>query len=1027
MMFRGDAHCDACGFENPAGAKFCAGCGRARAPLCQRCTGALPPGSKFCPGCGMKLEEPIAGDGVRSDSRQPHGAAEDGPTAQIAIDAGRAMPIPPTERRQVTILFADIVGSTALAERMDPEDLSRVIDGALQRMADAVLDAGGTVGRMMGDGLLAYFGAPRSYEDDALRAVRCGIAIQESMHDFSARLQSAGDPSIQVRVGIDTGLVVVGHFGGAEHGEYTPLGDAANTAARLQGEATPGEVYVSGETERLVRGAVALKEVGHLTMKGKAEPVPAFAITGPAPKVGAQARGGVALSEKGSEDSSEPISAGGEMIGRDAELARLVALYDDALAGRRAAWTTIIGESGVGKSRLSEACLAALGVHAMPPVVWRARAIARMSDAYSLVRELLSTLYPAESSDADDVRARREDAIARDLATAYAGDAERAASALMAVAFGVTDGGDDPRGLAERALAALGALVRAQAAAAPLVLILEDLQWADDASLDAVTRMIESLEDEKALVICNGRAALIERRPDWGATHGQHVRIDLSRLPRAAVHRMVQDLIGGTPPPSVLAFVETRSEGNPLYIEELIRMVLDRGLLTRTGGTWSADTSALGATHVPTTLLGLLQARLDSLTLEARTSVQHASVIGRTFWSGAVEALGKRSSDAVEHDLKTARSGGLIARRSRSSLPDMSEFVFRHTMLRDAAYATLLKRARPELHGAAAEWLEAHAGDRTPEHAARIAEHHASAGRDADAVRNFMIAADRERAVYANASAIALYDRAETLLDGEDTTVRLALLHGRELALDTLGDRDRQEEDLDTMLSLAASLGRVETSYVRYRRSWLALRQGNHERAELEARDAIRDAGEDVAARADALVNLGNAVRRLGRTEESAKCHEEALGIRMSLGDRRGTAIALVGLASALRLSGDRDAARSRYADALTIFREIGDARAQAVALTNLAILDASDSDLESATPFFVEALAAYRAAGDRIGEARALHNLGELSSKRGDKPAARLRYESAARIYRQIGDEEELEDVQEALKSLGRLDARET
>jgi class 3 adenylate cyclase/tetratricopeptide (TPR) repeat protein len=997
--------CADCAFDNPAGARFCAGCGQKLPAACAVCGQALVPGGRFCAGCGTPVDAVAGPETPRAEPAVDTPAQADSPP-----NVERAPPAPAAERRLVTILFADIVGSTTLGERVDPEDLAEIINGAFTVMNRAVSEAGGTIGRLMGDGILAFFGAPVSYEDDALRAIRAALAIQAGVAAYGRETAARGGPPLNVRIGLDSGLVIVGQVGSEIYSEYTTLGDAANTAARLQGAAAPGAIVVSAATARLIRGAVTLEAIGPLALKGKAAPVEAFQVTGPPPEIG--------LSVRGVPGLSTPL------VGRAGERARLLAAFEDSVDAGRLGWITLTGDAGVGKSRLLAACLEAIAASDVAATVVRARSVEQASDAYEIVRKLLAARYGVGSGAAPAAaRAALESGIARDLGGTVGLDSARAARDLARLVVPDPTAGDDPRGLAERALAALVALAVAWTRDAPLVLALEDLHWADDASLDAVARLAAGLAERPAFILGNARPTLFLRRPLWGEGEAGHLRLDLTPLSRAAVGRLVAALLDrdAPAPDEVIDRVALRSEGNPYYIEELVQMLVARGMLAWQSGGWRIDRARWEEDRVPSTLQGMLQARLDALDPAQKDALQRASVLGRVFWDGAVVALGAADAGIIDG----LRAAGLVFARERSSFAGQQEFIFKHALLRDAAYATLLKRARPELHARAASWLLGSVGDRYGEFAAQVGRHCEAAGEIPAAAGHYRAAADRARAGYANADAIELYGQALALWPEEDTVGRFEGLRGRELALDLLGRRDAQRQDLDALAGLAAALPASALSYVHFRRSWLALRTGDPAVAEVEARAALAAAGEDPGARADACVSLGNALRNLRQYDEALVNFRAALALREQAGDQGGAAIALLGVASSSEDAGDIRVALDGYEQALSTFEAMDDLDSQAVTHTNLAVTLARQGDLHAAEPHFETALQLYRAVGNRVGEGKALHNLGYLASEEANFATAETHLREALAIFRSVAYRSDeisvLRDMVDVLHKAGR------
>ncbi len=909
----------------------------------------------------------------------------------------------------MTILFADIVGSTSLGEQIDPEDLAEIVNGAMGVMTAAVAEAGGHVARLMGDGMLAFFGAPVAHEDDPLRAVRAGLRIQRGLGDYGKAVAERGGPAVQARVGINSGLVLAGQIGGEVYSEYTTTGDAVNLAARLEGAAPPGQVVLSQETARLVRGAVALEPFGPLQLKGKAEPVPAFLVTGPPPAVG--------VSVRGTHGVDTPL------VGRAGERARLMQAFEDAIESRALGWITLTGDAGVGKSRLLATFLSDAAGSDIEADLARGRCVEQISDAYELVRSLLTDRYGIEAeTGTEEAREQLTSGLAADLAGTARVDATRASRDLARLIFPEAETGEDPRGLAERAMAALAALVAAWAARKPLILALEDLHWADDSSLDALARMAEALAEAPAFILANARPVLFARRPHWGEGERGHVRLDLRPLSSAAVARLVRAILQDEDlPEPLLRFVSDRSEGNAYYIEELVGMLQDRGLLQRDESGWQLDLAGVEEGRVPTTLQGMLQARLDSLDPPARGLLQRASVLGRNFWTGALAAMGATDPDPLE----ALRAQGLVLARERSSIAGEREYVFKHALLRDAAYGSLLKRDRPGLHATAADWLAGRAGQHYAELAGQIARHAELAGRAAEAARHYQAAAERARTTYANAEAAALFQKAHDLWPSDDPAGRFDCLKGAEQALDMLGRRDEQRACLEQMSECAEALDDLARSHVHFRRSWLALRTGDPAAAEAEARQAFSLAGEDRTAQADALVNLGNALKNQKKNEAGLVAFQRALTCLEEIGDERAMARTLLGLATCHTNIGNGQEAREGYERALGIFKQLDDLGLQAKTLTNHAIAIAMRGDLDNAAPRFDEALALYRAAGDRVGEGIALHNLGYLAAEVDNLALAESRLRTALAIFRRVAstsDEQRvLTDLADVLRRAGR------
>ena len=531
-----------------------------------------------------------------------------------------------SERRHITVLFADLAGSTAIAERMDPEDWTAVVGQAFARMNATVERYDGTIARLMGDGLLAFFGAPVAHEDDPERAVRCGLDMVDAIRGLGA------DVDLQVRVGINTGPVVVGIVGTDAAHEYTAMGDAVNVAARMQSHAPPGGVLVTAATHRFIAPLVESRDVGLLELKGKADAIHAFEVTRLKP--GATIARGLA-------------GIRSPMIGRDDQLARLSALFSVARA-RQGRIVSVLGEPGIGKSRLLAEFRAA--VEAVEPSArWvEGRCLSYgQTLPYHLVLDLVRSMFGVNAS-ADEPETRA--ALGRGLREllgeswaepySYLGhllsiQLEPEMQARISALQGET---------MKRYVSSLATAIRAQSVGAPMVLVCEDLHWADPASVDTLLALLPLLSDLPVVCISTSR---VERSADgWRLITGardlfgdalSEIRLDplSSEDSRTLVANLLQI---ESLPVATRELILTKAEGNPFFVEEVIRMLVDRGMIVRQADRWIA-TASVAEVEIPDTLQGLLLARIDRLPAESRRTLRVASVIGRQFGVTLLEHL----------------------------------------------------------------------------------------------------------------------------------------------------------------------------------------------------------------------------------------------------------------------------------------------------------------------------------------------------------------------------------------------------
>ena len=536
-----------------------------------------------------------------------------------------------SERRPLTVLFADIVGSTAIAERMDPEDWTAIVSQAFARMTATVTRYDGTIARLMGDGMLAFFGAPVAHEDDPVRAVRCGLDMARAVDELSVELNAKEPIDLRVRVGINTGPVVVGVVGTESASEYTAMGDAVNVAARMQGLARPGTVLISGSTHRFVAALVESVDVGALDLKGKTNAVQAYEVTGL--KEGATGRG------------LSGIHA--PMIGRDAQLARLRDLFAVAKAGQGRV-AAILGEPGIGKSRLLVEFRADVESSDESARWIEGRCLSYgQTLPYHLVLDVVRSIIGVSAS-ASELEVR--EALDRTLRELH-GDASAEPYAYLGHLLSIKL---DPEMQAritavdfeaiKRYVSALVQTLRAISRKGPVVLVFEDLHWADAASVDALLALAPLTADLPLLLVMSSRSD--RDAVGWRLVSGMRdlfgdalTEIRLDPLSSDDARSLVANLLEiESLPEKARELILAKAEGNPFFVEEVIRMLIDRGAIQREGDRWIATASVAGV-EIPDTLQGLLLERIDRLPADSRRTLRVASVIGRQFGVTILERL----------------------------------------------------------------------------------------------------------------------------------------------------------------------------------------------------------------------------------------------------------------------------------------------------------------------------------------------------------------------------------------------------
>ncbi|HEV8656588.1 MAG TPA: adenylate/guanylate cyclase domain-containing protein [Candidatus Limnocylindria bacterium] len=551
------------------------------------------------------------------------------------MSAREAMPTRPaasSERRSVTVLFADIAGSTAIAESMDPEDWTALVGEVFTRMTRTIEQYDGTIARLMGDGVLAFFGAPVAHEDDPERAVRCGLDMARAIDELGAAQRAKGASDLRVRVGINTGPVVVGMIGTDTANEYTAMDDAVNVAARMQATAREGSVLITAATYRFVSPLVETVDVGLLALKGKTDAVQAYEITGL--KAGAKAARGI-------------VGLRAPMVGRDAQLAQLHEVFG-VVRARQGRVACVLGEPGMGKTRLL-AELRADVERADGSVRWIEGRCLSYGEAlpYHLVLDLVRSFIGVSASSDESQIAEALQRVLRDLL----GDAWAETYAYLGHLLSLRLTPEEQARLSileteaiKRYVSSLILVLRAVSARGPVVLVCDDLHWADAASVDTLLPLIPSLAAMPVLCVLSSR---IERKaPGWRLIAGARdivgdalTEIRLDPLSLDDSRALVSNLLRiESLRPETRDLVLAKAEGNPFFVEEVIRMLIDRGAIVREGDRWIA-TERVDGIDIPDTLQGLLLARIDRLPQESKRTLRVASVIGRQFGVTILERL----------------------------------------------------------------------------------------------------------------------------------------------------------------------------------------------------------------------------------------------------------------------------------------------------------------------------------------------------------------------------------------------------
>ncbi len=644
---------------------------------CQTCGRELEPGTRFCPSCGTPVASVPAEEEAKPD---------------------------PRERKIATLLFADIVGFTPLNESQDPEVVQALVGRAFDRLSVEVRRYEGLIEKFAGDAMLAVFGVPTIHEDDAERAVRGALEMQQAMLSLEAELKAEGRAPLSLRIGVETGEVVADTARASAERDRLVIGDAVNTAARLQQAAAPGTVVVGPGTYAATRELFVYDELEPIALKGKTVPVPAWHAVAVKTRRGGQ---------------RQVLGLEAPLIGRDEEVNLLKETIRRTVPEQRPHLVTVLGSAGVGKSRLSWELEKYLD--GLPELYhWRkGRCLAYGQASYSALADALAADASVLDDDAPEEASGKVERRLKDLA---GGEAPPHLLVAARALLGIGEEGQLSR---DELFEAWREYVELVARRAPLVLVLEDIHWADEGLLDFI-EFLSRWAEAPIMLLCLARHELLERRPTWGGGMPNAATIVLEPLDAAESRRLLEGLLGGQLADDLRDRVVEVADGNPLFAEELIRLLVDRGVLRFTDGAWE-QVRPLEEIEIPMTIQALLAARLDSLPAEEKGLSQDAAVVGRIFWDRVVAHLSGRELAATSGLLRRLRAKELVVTREPSSLGEAAEFSFRHVLIRDVAYESLPKTERARKHRAVAQWAEERLGERREELVELLASHYASA------------------------------------------------------------------------------------------------------------------------------------------------------------------------------------------------------------------------------------------------------------------------------------------------------------
>lgn len=878
------------------------------------------------------------------------------------------------QRKLVSVLFVDVVSSTKTFEHLDPEDVLSIMDHSLRVFGDSVERNGGFVARLFGDALLAFFGAPISHENDAERAVRAGLDILADAKREAQQITSNYPVAqFRVRVGINTGLVALGEVGGAGM-EYTAMGDAINVAKHVESAAPAGKLLISHDTYRHVRGMFDVDTYEPMFFKGRTEPTDTYIVHFAKPR-------GFYNSDRSIEGIEIP------MIGRDAELKTLQEVYRRATATHESHLVTIVGKPGIGKSRLLSEF--DVWVEALAGAVRYFTGIAlpqHNHSPYGVFHQLFSSFFDIHETDTPDLMHQKlEQGLMRFV------DEQHAHIIGELIGF---DYADSPhiqafkndgqllhdvgyRSVADFFMAtAQHPINEEDGIPQNTVIFVEDIQWADPSSLELLRYLIDETVGIPLLIVCMARPSLYERIPDWGGDVERHTEIDLKALSPAQSEALLSSILrkANYIPQALTERIVKNAEGSPYYIEEIVKMLIEEGIIIKGQDQWWIEESLLHNVKVPPTVTGVVQARIDRLPAAERQILQQAAVVGNVFWDGCLSMLSHSNEINIgvpPEFLDDLQHHELIQFHPESVFDGVHEFTFRSAILREVVYDSVLRRERRQYHIKTAEWLEQAVGERRPEFISLIAEHYALAEENGKAIELLHEAVDI--ALHVGDMRVAIQDMGrilELMPPNTDPAARIAL-----------------------KLKMAG----------------VCLRLGNLKEAAKRLQGGLKIASEthDELSLAKILILLGEVETKAGKYDDAHYYLEEALTLARHLDDAETIAMTQMRLGTLHKHQGLYTEALAAFEESKTRFADIDAGESLARVWRKTGIVLRLQGDYEGAQGAFEASHQLYRDYDNQWGIANVMNSLGELARKRERYDEAEAYYHKALEMAERISNQQ--------------------
>ena len=990
--------CPKCGHENPIGVDVCSACATPLSRVCQNCGFQSPANFKFCGNCGANFSGATAARPTTEETRQRAAIAIPIPLAEKISRVGKQIE---GERRNVTVLFADVSGFTTISEKLDPEDVYSLVDTMQKAFLDEIYKHEGTLDKFLGDGVMALFGAPVAHEDDPARAVRTALGMQDALKRINEEVESRLGISLKVRIGLNSGTVVVGSIGSDLRMDYTALGDTVNVASRLETVAEPGTILVSRPVYEQTKPLFEFRELGSIRVKNRVEPVEIFEALAPRRDPG-RVRGIPGLTAP--------------MVGREEEFARLRQTVNDLVEDLRGQLVLVTGDAGIGKSRLTAELKAF--VEKKPARAFEGTCLPYGQTAYGVFLQLLRQYFEIADDDPEDILRDKIEHSVRHVFHERFVEILPYIENLFSIRIVEKELAErvrhlEPDQLQQQTFIAVRDLLVSEAKRQPLVLIFEDVHWIDKLSLDLMIFLLGSVESAPLLLYCisrptEGAAAPQLQRLGSEIYPSHFLHIQLSPLSHADSVALVDLLLTiADLPESLKQTIPQRAEGNPFYLEEIVRMLIDRGLIRRTDGNWQmAPDADLADLEVPRTLQGLIMTRVDHLSEGARQVLQCASVMGRDFPYRLLSNV-LDSSPHLQESIKELEERELVhhLRESREN-----EYRFHHVLVQGTVYNSLLLRRRERLHHKIAEGIEQLYKERLEDHIEQLAFHYAES-KDVERALPYLIrAGQRASDRFANDEALHYYRLA---VDGMTKTTptpdqRIQVFEGLAQVQNFIGDYDGALNSYLIALELVRASGNLSilpsSPAIMRRIGRVHERRGDYTEALRWLENALNELNRDPnSSKSVERVRVNNDIGwvhfRRGQFEEAYQWRMRSLQIVEGTDHYGELASVCNGLAILFMRKGDWARAIAYAEKGLRLRETIGDLYGVSRSYNNLGVIAFEQCNWDKALTHFEQALEIRQKIGEAEGISQLNNNIGNLYRHKGDYAHATELFQAALNI----------------------------